>query len=479
MNESAIIEVTALSAARAVFAATLATGLGVLIARQSRRVSPWARRFMWAALLAAIVSPDLVAGYAYANFSLSLARQEIANEVFVALLIAAKASGVAAVIAALIPAPALSPGGRHAVRLAGGRIGPGERLRILMRGRWDRWGSVWAISFLFAFGQFELPSLTNTTAWTVTLFDRQTLLPDLADSADPLIWPLLVELLILAPLVVCLARAVGSRRRAVEAARFSLVPRVAVWLVVGAIVVFSVLVPWSILAREAVAGAGYFGQGGPNVTSYTKQIGNALLYGVLSGGLAWLAAVGLLKLIRSSRWRVLGGVVLVAVCVPVLSGALVPSLFVVEMLQTSWLLPLRQTIVPVVVVLALMLLPRAVLLEILFRWETNRSAVHLAAMLRDSPVRAQSRAGRERLWALRGFGRFCRVALLMYWGYLDLTVSSMLAPIGMESVTLWLYNFMHYGRNASLSAMTFVAMVVPVVLFSSVLVVRRVMVRVI
>jgi ABC-type Fe3+ transport system permease subunit len=63
--------------------------------------------------------------------------------------------------------------------------------------------------------------------------------------------------------------------------------------------------------------------------------------------------------------------------------------------------------------------------------------------------------GRSRFWVL---------ALLFYWAYFDLTASAILAPPGMTPVTVRLYNLMHYGRTAVLSAMVMVSFAVPVVL---------------
>ena len=154
-----------------------------------------------------------------------------------------------------------------------------------------------------------------------------------------------------------------------------------------------------------------------------------------------------------------------------------PSLFAVEALQRPWLLPLRDTLVPLVVVLAVYLLPRAVLLEALARLVRDGSAVHLARGLKGSPGRGQRRAGRRLLWDLVGFGRFCRVSLLAYWGYLDLTAATILAPPGVVPVTARLYNLMHYGHNASLSAMTLAAVAVPAVAFAAALAARHLSLR--
>jgi ABC-type Fe3+ transport system permease subunit len=157
---------------------------------------------------------------------------------------------------------------------------------------------------------------------------------------------------------------------------------------------------------------------------------------------------------------------------------LVPSLATVELLQHGPLLALRDTLAPLIAVLALSLLPRAILLEALARLVRQSAGIELARRLRASPVRSQRRSGRALLWTFDGFGRFCRVGLLAYWGYLDLTAATMLAPPGFVPVSARLYNLMHYGHNAALSAMTLVAVTVPMVAFLVLLAGRRLLLRV-
>jgi ABC-type Fe3+ transport system permease subunit len=65
------------------------------------------------------------------------------------------------------------------------------------------------------------------------------------------------------------------------------------------------------------------------------------------------------------------------------------------------------------------------------------------------------------------------MVLLFVWAYWDLTASSILAPIGMTPVTVRLYNLMHYGQIAALSAMTCAAFAAPIFIFLLALGTRR------
>ena len=70
-------------------------------------------------------------------------------------------------------------------------------------------------------------------------------------------------------------------------------------------------------------------------------------------------------------------------------------------------------------------------------------------------------------------GKFWAMVLLFIWAYWDLTASSILAPIGMTPVTVRLYNLMHYGQIAALSAMTCAAFAAPILIFLLALGTRR------
>lgn len=478
MSDLGVAVATGWTALRAAIIAPCAVVAGTMIVAEMRRRGPFGQRFLWGLLLASILSPDLVAGYGYRNFSLSLARHPAWNEVFLTLLIGLKATAVAAVMLYFTPEPALSPSARHLLTF-GNRVGRWERLRLtITHGSFARVLPAFAVAFLFAFQQFELPSLTGVTAWTVTLFDRQALLPDLGESADPLVWPLAIELIVLAPVVALILRSIASARRVVAPSRTSAAAGAVAWVVIGLTVVLTAALPFAVLLREALPNIDYVLDNAPSIVAYWREIAIAAGFAAPSALLAFLAAVGLLRIVATPRTRVFGAVLIAVICIPGLCGALVPSLAAVELIQHQPLLGLRDTLVPLIAVLALSLLPRAILLEALARLVRQTAGIELARRLRTSPNRSQRRSGRTLVWTLDGFGRFCRISLLAYWGYLDLTAATILAPPGFVPVSARLYNLMHYGHNAALSAMTLVAVIAPLFAFLLVLAGRRLMLRV-
>ena len=77
------------------------------------------------------------------------------------------------------------------------------------------------------------------------------------------------------------------------------------------------------------------------------------------------------------------------------------------------------------------------------------------------------------LWHLRDQPQFLAMSLLWYWAYCDLPSAYMLAPSGMASGLVRLYNFMHFGRSAALSAEALVFFGIPVVVWFLLLIANR------
>lgn len=109
------------------------------------------------------------------------------------------------------------------------------------------------------------------------------------------------------------------------------------------------------------------------------------------------------------------------------------------------------TPLPLFVTLTLILLPFALLLRLLRRLTRPGAALHLAGLVSDRRLRWQL-DGRKTYWA--GFLLFC-------WAYFDLTAAALLAPPGMTTVAVRVFNLMHYGRTPALSAMLCAAVAAP------------------
>jgi ABC-type Fe3+ transport system permease subunit len=200
----------------------------------------------------------------------------------------------------------------------------------------------------------------------------------------------------------------------------------------------------------------------------SREILASLLFAAGASTLAGLAAFWLGA---AARGRSIGSifckVILVTAVFTGLLGSLVLSLTVLAAVQLPGLISLRDTPVPLVFTLGLVLFPMALVLKRVLELTANRSALHLTALMQ------KSRAVRELTWKLSTSGKFWAMALLFVWAYWDLTASSILAPIGMTPVTVRLYNLMHYGQIAALSALTCVAFAAPIFVFLLALGTRR------
>ncbi|MEK6260857.1 MAG: hypothetical protein AABP62_19835, partial [Planctomycetota bacterium] len=176
---------------------------------------------------------------------------------------------------------------------------------------------------------------------------------------------------------------------------------------------------------------------------------------------------------------------------PGLLGSLLLSLGAVALFQISWLRPLYDTPLPWVLALTLWLLPRAAVLQLWLDATRPSEAVHLAEMLGGRRAEGGGRKDGAKqgvipscpsplgprpsalLWRLRDQPQFLAISLLCYWAYCDLPTAYLLAPTGMASGLVRLYNFMHFGRSAALSAEACLFFVAPLVSVGIVLLVVR------
>ena len=80
---------------------------------------------------------------------------------------------------------------------------------------------------------------------------------------------------------------------------------------------------------------------------------------------------------------------------------------------------------------------------------------------------ARAQAWRSRLvWQLRTRRVFWLAFLLFFGAYFELTASAILSPPSMTPISVRLYNQMHYGRTAGLSAMVLAALLAPALLLA-------------
>ena len=199
------------------------------------------------------------------------------------------------------------------------------------------------------------------------------------------------------------------------------------------------------------------------LTGLTHEMVIAIAVSVCAGVTAW----SLSRSLTSNRALTPLQTIRRTILLPGLAGSLLLSLATGALFQQSWLRLLYDTPLPWVVVLIVWLLPRAVLVQIWIRSTSQTEGLHLAELLSGNAVpgtrvgieganetSAGVPAGRASAlrFRLRDQPRLLAIALLCYWAYLDLSSAYLLAPSGMPSGLVRLYNFMHFGRTSALSA---------------------------
>jgi iron(III) transport system permease protein len=448
--------------ARSAFVALLCVAAGTLLTRLPGRSSRLRRWTAWAVILAPFLMPALVVGYGYSNFSLSLVRHPGWNQALYCLLIAFRLAPVAAVVLLFAPS-AVSHEALYCRRLAAARRGSGgmgESLSFGVRGPLRVVAIAWAAAFLLAFGEFEIASLMGVRAWTVKLFDAHAGGLALSESLRLVLVPVAVQLVVLAIALPVLFVQCGSGQvTGRPPSRHDRLPAVAAagWALAACGVV--VAVPAAIVLRGAGEGLRVAVQR----PGLAREIGASLLFGASAAGLAFVVAGPFCRPPRGHRSRLWRPAAAGLASLPGLLGALVVALVTVWLFQWA-AAGLYSTPIPLIGALAAVLLPFAILLRVLLTVLQPREAVHAAELLGAGASGGVRRHRRYLLWQLRLEPCFWALFLLFCWGYLDLTVSAVLAPPGTTPVTVRLYNLMHYGRTEVLSAMVCIAMLVPVLI---------------
>ena len=418
------------------------------------------RRIAWILLLVPYFTPVLLTGYAYANFSLSLIHHPAINTIFYSALLWWKFTPIAAVVLHFAPAP-ISAEAIHCLRLTATSSKFGDWAFLIRAGCAGGPVAAFAVVFLCAFAEFEMASLMVVKSWTVALFDAQAGGLALGESLRRMLGPLLCEVAAIATAFVVLGRrqVIPARRVQSSGSR-----QWFAWCHLLIAFIFVLMIPAAMVLWGTIRGFGLLLEN----FVLSREILASLLFAAGASTLAGLAAFGLGAAARSNGIGlilckiILGGGVFTG-----LLGPLALSLAVLAAVQLPGLISLRDTPVPLVFTLGLVLLPIALVLKRVLELTGYRSALHLTMLMQ------KSRVVRELTWRLNTSGKFWAMVLLFVWAYWDLMASSILAPIGMTPVTVRLYNLMHYGQIAALSAMTCVAFAAPIFIFLLALGTRR------
>ena len=415
---------TALAAARAAIIAMAAVSFAVAALPWLRRLSPLAVRTSFAATALVFFTPAMLAGYGWLPTIARWPAGSAAREIFYCAMLWLRLMPLAA-LALWFASPGPSASAAHCMRLAGG-------------GNW-RWRmrefgvAPWlaaVVVFLFAFQEFDLATSWGIRSWTVALFDAQIGGLALRESLRLALPALCIELAVITPLLLVIRRLrprIADRR---SLNRRGYLPLVAQCVAAPALFI---ILPACFLFTRGLDGFAAWIQN----LSLAQEMANSLVLSGICALLAWL-----LSAFAERRTAIL-------LAAPGLLGPLLLSLLLLAAAQPFD--AIARTALPLVIALVLQLLPLALLLRALLHFGTDCTALHIARNSGARPVE----------WTLSHGPAAGAVLLLFGVAYGDFTASALLAPPQFTTIFVRIFNLMHYGQGAVLSASLLIAILSP------------------
>lgn len=434
---------------RALLVACLSGVLAVPVTAAWRRSRGWSRRLLGLVLGAPVVMPWLVSVFGILRWLPELARSPLQLELLLVAAWTARVVPAVVAVRCLAPPSPWSPKARFLAASVGFRMGLGQRLRCALGSSAARGA---ALVFVWVFSGFAAESLLKRPGWSPWVFERLAL--QVAPGGLLLGTAVLVVPLLLPPLWLLFggvfqrrgAGVVGSGDGGGPAAAPS-PRRASAWLGWLLAVAGVVLVPGVALAMTL-----YQGLPAMAAASGRAGLGWQLLATLLAGGggglLAWWAAAlargfwrkgGQRSFLRPLRWCA------VAAVLPGLAGPVVVATGVFAMVAAlpRWL---GDSPLPLLLALAWLALPAALVLRL--------------AVVRGDLVQAQATAPPVMRFHLRGRRALWAVLFLSVWNAFEVAATAVLAPLGREPLSVFLFNQMHYGATPALAATITLAVVV-------------------
>ena len=468
---------------RSVAAGALAVPMSVWLSRLVQR-STGRSRFWWRLfVLCPLVAPDLIVGYSYRSFELSLLHRPILNHWFYFLLVVLKFLPAAAVVRIYLPPLPLSKSALHCARLAGATSQAWKSVwNVRLKAGLLRNLPVFGIVFLLTMQEFEIASLLQIPAWTVHLFDSQAGGMNSMTVLRQLVLPVSVQAAVLLPLIwwgMASSRNLIPRRTLNdESSRTSSRPGVVI-AVVASVLTWGV--PLCVVCLSGLAGIAGVLRNEILIRSTFLDLMAAMAIAVPCAGLSLVLSRKLGGIVRRRESgqhrfvRRLQPALLSLFVVPGLFGSLAVSIVVLSVIQFSPLTELRPTVWPLAFALIVFLVPRALVLTALLPAFRRSESSHLATLLSESSQPARTNAAVSLKWWYECRPLFLVAALLFYWSLANLTAAALLCPPTIPLLSfdgnivplpVRLYKFIHQGRTATLSVMALLSVVVPLVVIA-------------
>jgi len=466
---------------RSVAAAALAVPLSVVLSRLVQRATGQSRFWWMLLVLCPLVAPDLIIGYGYRSFELSLLHRPSWNHCFYFVLVVLKFLPAAAVVRICLPPPPLSKSSLHSARLTGATSKAAQSVQSL-KWKTDLLGAlpVFGIVFLLTMQEFEIASLLQIPAWTVHLFDSQAGGLDSMTVSRHLLLPVIAQAAVLVPLIwwglTSFRNSAPGWHFAEDGLRGNMKSGVAI---AAAAALLTWGIPLCVISLSGIAGISGVLRNEILVRSTFLDLTAAIAIAVPCSVLPLILARKLSCVSRRREAsqkrlvRTLRPMLLTLVVVPGLFGSLAVSIVVLSAIQYSPLTDLRATVWPMSLALILFLAPRALVLTVLLPVFRSSESSHLATLLNASPASSQEKYAAQLNWWYECRPLFLVAAVLFYWSLANLTAAALLCPPTIPLLSfdgnivplpVRLYKFIHQGRTATLSVMALLSVIVPLVL---------------
>lgn len=439
-----------------------------LLVRWIRPSSAYVRSMQWLLLSIPFLMPELLTGYAYGQATRLLITDLWFREFWFDFILFFRVVPVGTLLWYCAPPSALSREAIHARRLA---FRPDEsaikRCGILLW--YQLQGPVRAALlsgcglFLAVFQDFELASLLATASWTVWLFDAQAQGLSQWDLLRHLVVPCFLTWIVCGSLPLSF---LGSHRSSAEStSRPRPLPvwvQACLWSYLLIASIFVALYPISLIGMEATKGVAALAHNAIQLQGVIEGILIAGGLALISAMLADVVAESLVRQFPVRGWR---RIAMFGVSAG-LAGQLAIGLVLLSLFRLPALLPFRDSSVPTVCGLIIWILPRAVLLQGIRRALRSPIAEQTAMLLARAGDSKRQAGARRLQWLLRGRGQFAARSLLFHWSYWELTLPSLLNPIGAVSAPVRLYIDAHFARNAVLTAKAGLMLLAPLLLLA-------------
>ena len=476
--------------ARTVILCFLAWPITIAIERWLRGISDAKRPIAFLVLLSPFLFPELLVGYSFRNLAMTSPQWA---EVLCAGLLFMRIVPVGVVTLLASPSSLISDAAIHCrwMLLQANPTSQNEWRRLAgcyWYGPVLRTLPAMGLMGLVSFQEFELAALLQTASWTDWFITAQRFGLERNEMLLKALCPLVMQLPLLVGALVWLARKDGQQTEQNESASkfVSLSVRYAVVVYLVFALICGCLIPLCIIGWNVPSGLISLLRQPTQWTGLGREILITSAVSLCAGLSTWFLGGAWSKSLRARR---LSNLYRNSLLLPGLIGSLLLSLVVVALFQQSWLRSFYDTPIPWVLTLVVWLMPRAVLLRLWLSSMTRTEAVYVAELLStrvnassftefdnksphplptnpgcgnkawsnvnsgncSTPVRPTNNPA-SLLFRLRDEPQLLGMALLCYWAYLDLSTAYLLAPSGMSSGLVRLYNFMHFGRFAALSA---------------------------